>query len=140
MNTLILPSSISQIGYGAFEHCKLESVTSYIKEPFELYKGTFITTWTEEIFDNGSISYSESNDIDATLYVPTGTREKYLATEGWNLFKNIVEFNPAGIENIEAIEGTAIIYNIKGHKLDKIQKGMNILRESNGRMRKVIIK
>ena len=28
---------------------------------------------------------------DATLFVPTGTKAKYEATEGWNRFKNIVE-------------------------------------------------
>lgn len=130
LKTLILPSTISKIGYGAFSHCKLESVTSYIKEPFELYQGTFITKWTETIYDNGSIGYSNSYDVDATLYVPAGSKNTYEVTNGWNLFKKIVELDgETAIRNVSNhIENTSEFFSLSGMKRKQNQKGIFIRR------------
>ena len=35
--------------------------------------------------------YAVSGFTSATLYVPKGTKSKYMATEGWKNFKTIVE-------------------------------------------------
>ena len=74
LTSITLPSSLNEIGRDAFYRCdNLNEVISWIEEPFEIAEGTF--------------GYEPS----ATLYVPTGCKEKYEATKGWNLFKNIVE-------------------------------------------------
>lgn len=129
LNTLVLPSTTLQIGNEAFSYCKLESVTSYIKKPFELPQGTFITTWTREKLDDGSIKECVSYDVDATLYVPVGTKGLYETTMGWNRFKKIEELSgESGINSIiqghDSVDNT--YYSLGGVRINKPLKGLYI--------------
>jgi len=71
-----IPAGVKYIGYGAFDECtNLKTVKSYITKPFAIDDDTFF-------------------DYDTpTLYVPSGTKEKYEVTAGWKNFKNIVEMD-----------------------------------------------
>jgi hypothetical protein len=144
LETLILPNSITEIGYGAFGYCKLKSVTSYIKEPFDLKKETFVTTWTSDTtYTNGVASIKTcitSYDVDATLYVPIGTKEQYQNTEGWKLFKEIVEKELTGIRSVYADFNSDAIYDLRGQRSTKHSKGVNIIRKYDGSVIKVIRK
>jgi len=82
LSSITLPNSVSSIGYYAFQNCSgLNTIISYIQEPFALQEGQFSVYST------------------ATLYVPHGTKDMYETTEGWNQFENIVEMDaPEGIE------------------------------------------
>lgn len=129
LNTLVLPSTTLQIGYAPFSYCKLESVTSYIKEPFELSPGTFITTWTRQELEDGSIHEGITYDVDATLYVPVGTKGLYETTMGWNLFKRIEELSgESGINSIiqghDSVDNT--YYSLGGVRINKPLKGLYI--------------
>ena len=76
-----IPKSVTSIGALAFVNCNgLEKITTLIEQPFAIKATTFAT------FNMGS-----SEIINAILYVPVGTKEKYEATDGWKEFKNIVE-------------------------------------------------
>lgn len=80
LTEISIPSSVSFIGWCAFSGCNaLEKLVSYILEPFEFDEYVFSTRI------NGNYVFSS-----ATLYVPKGTKEKYLATNAWNKF-NIIE-------------------------------------------------
>lgn len=80
LTEISIPSSVSFIGWHAFSGCNaLEKLVSYIIEPFEFDEYVF-STWI-----NGSYVFSS-----ATLYVPKGTKAKYLTTSAWNKF-NIIE-------------------------------------------------
>ena len=77
LTSVTIPNSVTSIGSLAFYKCSgLTSVYSYIEEP---------TSATVQRFDN-------SNYSDATLYVPKGTKGKYLATDDWKNFNNMEEF------------------------------------------------
>ena len=106
LEEIVIPNSVKSIGARAFFECKslekitlgsgiiyigadafniysyresrLKTVVSLIKDPFEINNTTF--------------PYKRSK-INATLYVPTGTRAKYCKTNGWKDFTNIVEKN-----------------------------------------------
>ena len=66
--------------------------------------------------------------IDATLYVPVGTKAKYEATEGWKEFKNIVEMDPSGIATVLTEQkANETIYNLSGQRFATPRRGLNII-------------
>ena len=79
LTSITIPNSVTSIGVLAFGGCSnLQKIISYREEPFILTVGAF------------------DFHSDAILYVPKGCKAKYEATEGWNLFKNIVEMGDDG--------------------------------------------
>jgi hypothetical protein len=81
LKEVVLPSTLKKIGASAFG--RLEKIICNATEPAELViEGSEEKYWYP--FDE------ETFDI-ATLYVPLGSKEKYMAAEGWKMFKNIVE-------------------------------------------------
>ena len=83
LKSVSIPKSVTEIGEKAFiGDTKLESVVSQIPQPFAISKNVFIS----EDMDDGVEEL-----IDATLYVPYGTKTIYETTDGWKEFKNIVE-------------------------------------------------
>ncbi len=130
METLTLPSSLTEIKRWAFNGCsKLRSVIAKMDNPFDLSE-------TYPVFS--SLTYS-----GGTLYVPAGTKELYQSKSGWRKFANIVE---TGTTEVKGVTGnnadTSIkeVYTLDGHKLTAPQRGLNILRMSDGTVHKVVIK
>ena len=79
LKKVTLPSSVSYIGEWAFTSCdKIASVISEIESPFNM---------SEYVFER---------DVkkQATLRVPSGSKEAYLSATGWD-FKNIEEEEPS---------------------------------------------
>lgn len=76
-----------------------------------------------------------------TLYVPTGRKKIYEATEAWNLFSNIVEFDPSGIDAVGTdTKMETARYSLNGNRIAQSQRGLNIIRMSDGTVRKVFVK
>ncbi|MBR4238138.1 MAG: leucine-rich repeat protein [Prevotella sp.] len=76
LTSVTIPNSVTSIGGSAFAGCpSLSEVKSLIEDPFEIDKSVWYDINTDAI----------------PLYVPAGCKSKYEATEGWNVFKNIVE-------------------------------------------------
>ena len=135
--SVTIGNSVTSIGESAFSNCKgLTSVISLIEEPFEINENTFC------YYD-----WVENNQYDkvfttATLYVPAGTKSKYESTPAWNEFTNIVE----GIENaVKSVETDAKAeeterYNVSGQRISSPQKGLNIVKMSDGTTRKIMCK
>ena len=75
--SVTIPSSVASIGSAAFYDCvSLTSVTVEKETPLNI---------TEDVF---------TNRANATLYVPVGSRDAYVAANHWNEFKHIVEASP----------------------------------------------
>ena len=69
---------VTTIEERAFCYCTgLTSITSHIP--------------AEKLFAPGSDAYNGVDKNNCTLYVPAGAKDTYAATEGWNVFTNIVE-------------------------------------------------
>ena len=94
LTSISLHANLTSIKERAFYGCReLEEIKSYIQEPFVVNDMTFADSrWNEEL---GQYEYFV---IDATLYVPAGTKALYEATEGWNKFQNIVEMEPVDVQ------------------------------------------
>ena len=79
---------------------------------------------------------------NATLYVPSGTKAKYEATDGWRDFKNIVQNDLLKIDDGQFVDtGNDIVnfYDLNGHRITS-PRGVNIVRLKDGTVRKVLVK
>ncbi len=77
-----LPRNVSSIGSYAFGSCSnIQRVVSEIENPFNINSNTF---------GSSSQGYPGIGD-NVILYVPVGSRDKYLACQGWDVFSDIVE-------------------------------------------------
>ena len=87
LKSITIPSSVTSIGNYAFYGCtSLTSVMVDIEMPPTIASGTF------------------SNRANATLYVPIGCREAYMAANYWKDFKEIIEYT--FIPKIEFVDAT----------------------------------
>jgi hypothetical protein len=118
-------------GYYHFAGCsKLTSVTAYNPTPASIAIYTF------------------TNRTNATLFVPIGSKAAYEAADYWKEFKEIIEIDPTGIEQI-SVQGNgygnidqegATWYTLDGKRASEPQRGLNIIRMSNGKTRKLVVK
>ena len=131
---LELPNSLKRIGYGVINgNENLKTVSSHINEPFAVADETFGTQlW------NWETQQYELRKSPATLYVPVGSKAKYLSVGGWTMFTKIEEDEGMG-NGILMPESSATDdgswYNLQGTKVDHPRKGVFI---KNGR--KVVFK
>jgi hypothetical protein len=140
LSSVILPASIKMLCNYVFDECNnLMSVTVQSERPpciivYEEHHGYYSTHW----FDD----FTDSTFANGTLYVPVGTKNRYQSDEhGWGRFNIIVEGVPSGIESVE--EGHAEElgrYLLDGTKVEEPQKGLNIIRYSDGSTKKVMVK
>lgn len=132
--TLILGYSIESIGKEAFYNCSPKSIISKMEDPCDIPDNTFsqyrygtyydgVTTW-------GTI-----------LYVPSGTKDLYQHTKGWKKFEKIVESELAGISsNMKEDITINKVYSLAGNEQQNLKHGLNIIRQSDGTTKKVVIK
>lgn len=87
LTEITIPKNVTEINDRVFSNCEnLATVTSMIKEPFDINKDVF----SKEEWDNTAGEYKYTI-IPSTLKVPYGTKALYEAKEGWKEFPNIVE-------------------------------------------------
>ncbi|MDY6229462.1 MAG: leucine-rich repeat domain-containing protein [Prevotella sp.] len=134
LTTVTIGNSVTNIGEFAFSECDdLTSVISLIEEPFEISENVF------QVYNSETYVFEFA---PATLYVPTGTKAKYESTPAWNKFANIVEGTENAVKSVETgvkAEETER-YNVSGQRISSPQKGLNMVRMSDGTTRKVMCK
>jgi hypothetical protein len=125
LTSITIPNSVTSIGKNAFDEIAVSTIVSLIENPFAIYGSiSSYKTFTLNTFNN------------AKLYVPTGTINKYKATEGWKDFVHIVEGVPSGIKGVHLNSDKDYpVYDINGRRLEGPQRGINII---NGK--KVVVK
>lgn len=120
--------NLTVIGGSAFEGCKeLTSVTAEMKIPAKIEETTF---------DTETVSV-------ATLYVPQGCIEKYENADYWRYFQVIKEIGTqTGIDSATASDAAKEVarYGINGQLLNGQAKGLNIVKYSDGTIKRVMVK
>jgi hypothetical protein len=111
--SVIIPSSVTTIGYEAFSSCP------------EL---TDVYCCAEAVPSTASNAFQDSYIDYATLHVPATSIEAYKAAEPWKNFKNIVVYDPSGILDINLDKkANAPIYDLNGRRLAEPAKGINVI-------------
>ena len=126
LTTISLPAGLRSIDKGFLSNCRnLKTIYAYMPDPNALiYEDNF---------------YYESREW--TLYVPKGTKNAYQNSE-WRYCKEIIEMETSGIDSVilnpDAKEVSR--YSVNGQRLAVPVKGLNIVKYSDGTVRKVVVK
>ena len=129
LTKVIIGNSVTSIGDYAFYDCeKKEEVVSFIKMIFDIYSTVF----------------SNKTYLNATLYLPEGRMKAYKAAFGWRYFVYMEEGVPAGIREVFNCDKIDVVevarYDANGKIILTPAKGLNIIKYSNGKIKKVYVR
>ena len=125
LTSLNIPSSVTFIDWGAFDDCS--GLTS-------------IYVYPEKLPTLGTDIFYGCDAKNCTVYVPKGTYDDYKSSE-FGYFENIVEFDPTGIDKVTTSTDTKEVsrYSVNGQRLTVPAKGLNIVKYSDGSVKKVVV-
>ena len=125
ITSIVIPSNVTTLGEYAFQSCStLQSV--YVSWPTPISAGS--------AFLGVGIS-------KCTLYVPQGTETDYFLADVWGYFGNIVEYDPTGIDKVTTSTDAKELsrYSVNGQRLVGPTKGLNIVKYSDGSVKKIAV-
>lgn len=148
LTSVTFPSSVTSIGEYAFCFCSgltsvtiPSSVTSIGDSAFEGCSGltSVYVSWESPLSINASI-FENVNTKSCILYVPKRTYDDYWLSN-WGVFDNIEEYDVTGIDNVTTSSDVKEIsrYSVNGQRLKVPTKGLNIVKYSDGSVKKVVV-
>ena len=125
ITSIVVPSSITTLGKYAFQRCS-NLLSVYVSWPTPI-----------SAYD----TFSEADLGNCILYVPQGTEQDYFLADGWGDFGNIVEYDPTGIDKVTTSTDAKELsrYSVNGQRLSAPSKGLNIVKYSDGSVKKVVV-
>ena len=155
LTSINIPNSVTRIGNYAFDGCSsLTSViigngVTYIDAiAFDGCDGlTDVYCYAENLPNTegyaGYQTFDESIFSKATLHVPAASLEAYKTTEPWSNFDNIVALTDEELP-VESIQDSKRkiqdVYDLSGRQQTTGRRGINILRYSDGTLKKLMVK
>ena len=148
LTSLSLPFGLTSIGSQAFRGCSgltslslLSGLTSIGDGAFYGCSGlTSIYVYAEKMPKLGTNMFDDCDAKKCTVYVPKGTYDDYWLSE-FGYFENIVEFEATGINNVVTSNDAKELsrYSVNGQRLSAPTKGLNIVKYSDGSVKKVAV-
>ena len=139
-----IPGTVTTIGAGAFAGCgNLRAIYLMSTTPIALSQAAVRGVIRRA--DGTAVSQFDGVDYETcVLYVPYGCGEAYRNAEGWKLFKHIVEMEDTGINGAALNDKGQMIndkwYDLNGRCISQPKKGVNILRDGNGKTKVIVVK
>ncbi len=90
VNSIVIPASVLSIDEEAFTGCNRPNIGDGLEGE---YIGKMIVTAIRPLKMHANAFGSGYFKNNPTLYVPAGSREDYLSTDGWSDIKNVIEVN-----------------------------------------------
>ena len=148
LTNFTIPSGVTKIGAGAFFCCYglisltiPSSVTAIGSRAFNDCSGlTSIYAYMEKLPETGSHLFLGCDEKNCTVYVPKGTGDAYFWSE-FGYFDKIVEFDATGIDKVAISTNAKEVsrYSANGQRLSAPAKGLNIVKYSDGSVKKVVV-
>ena len=148
LTSLTIPSSVTSISWNAFSGCSgltsltiPSSVTEIGESAFNGCSGlTSIYVYPENLPELGIDIFTGCDAKNCTVYVPKGTIDAYKSSE-FGYFENIVEFDATGIDKVTTSTDAKEVsrYSANGQRLSAPAKGLNIVKYSDGSVKKVVV-
>ena len=125
LTSLTIPSGVTSIGNFAFSGCS--GLTS-------------IYVYPENLPELGIDMFYGCDAKNCTVYVPKGTYDAYKSSE-FGYFEKMVEFDAAGIDKVTTSTNVKEVsrYSANGQRLSAPAKGLNIVKYSDGSVKKVVV-
>ena len=149
LTNFTIPSGVTKIGAGAFFCCYglisltiPSSVTAIGSQAFNACSElTSIYAYMEKLPETGSNLFLGCDEKNCTVYVPKGTGDAYVRSAEFGYFYNIVEFDATGIDKVATSTDAKEVsrYSANGQRLSAPAKGLNIVKYSDGSVKKVVV-
>ena len=149
LTSLVIPSGVTSIGDEAFYGCSglisltiPSSVTAIGSQAFNACSElTSIYAYMEKLPETGSNLFLGCDEKKCTVYVPKGTGNAYFRSAEFGYFYNIVEFDATGIDKVATSANVKEVsrYSANGQRLSAPAKGLNIVKYSDGSVKKVVV-
>ena len=148
LTSLDIPSGVTEIGSSAFEGCSgltsldiPSGVTEIGRSAFSGCSGlTSIYVYAGKLPKMGSDVFNGCDSKKCIVYVPKGEYDDYWLSE-FGYFENIVEFAATGIDKVTTSTDAKELsrYSVNGQRLSAPAKGLNIVKYSDGSVKKVAV-
>ena len=157
LKSIVIPDKVTTIGEDAFAYCGDLKTVLVGKKVVSISKGAFYSSNVKDIYVTPLTPPSVSSYLlssNPKIHVYASALSKYKASS-WAEYGTIVgDLTDDIVDGIEAIEATdkqgstaggkvngqQTIYDLSGRKTDKLQRGINIIRYSDGTTKKVMVK
>ena len=128
---LTIGKSVEIIKNYAFHNTSIEMIESKIEDPSKCSIETG-SAYSKAAFPISVYTF-------ATLHVPMGTKNKYLASYPWSKFVDIREDLPSVVKTLkDNNSNNKLRYSLNGQRVSQPQKGITIIKKSDGSTIKII--
>ena len=129
IETVVIPSTIEEIGADAFKGCTgLKELYVYVEEPIDLTQTAASARGMDAAAGGDDTLDPVFDGVDketCVLYVPFGCKDNYKAAPVWGTFKNICEMEEQGIDGVaETAAVRADAYSLSGVKVGAALKSL----------------
>ena len=135
LKSINIGKDVNEIGHKAFANVG----TASLARTRRVETSVTINCYAEAVPLTTTDSFENTPIETGLLLVEDSSVDAYKAASPWSGFGTILGINEAaGINYISNDSPRAVVYDMQGRRINHLQKGMNIIRSSDGKTKKVV--